>query len=32
MEPTWKPPGKVGDHPIGQPGDVTLADLLDFAT
>jgi Animal haem peroxidase len=32
MEPTWKPPGKVGDHPIGRPGDVTLADLLDFAT
>jgi heme peroxidase len=32
MEPTWKPPGTVGDVPIGQPGDVTLADLLDFAT
>jgi hypothetical protein len=32
MEPTWKPPGKVGDTPVGQPGDVTLADLLDFAT
>jgi hypothetical protein len=32
MEPTWKPPGKVGDTPIGQPGDITLAHLLDFAT
>jgi Animal haem peroxidase len=32
MEPTWKPPGKVGEAPIGRSGDITLADLLDFAT
>jgi len=32
MEPTWKPPGLVGETPIGQPGDITLADLLHFAT
>jgi hypothetical protein len=32
LQPTWKPPGKVGDRPIGQPGNVTLADLLKFAT
>jgi hypothetical protein len=32
LAPTWKPPGKVGDRPIGQPGTITLADLLKFAT
>ena len=32
VEPTWKPPGLVGQAPIGQPGDITLADLLHFAT
>ena len=32
MEPTWKPPGLVGEAPIGQPGDITLGDLLHFAT
>jgi hypothetical protein len=32
LAPTWKPPGKVGDRPIGRPGNITLADLLKFAT
>jgi hypothetical protein len=32
VEPTWKPPGKVGTTPFGRPGDFTLAHLLDFAT
>jgi hypothetical protein len=32
LAPTWKPPGKVGDRPIGRPGNITMADLLKFAT
>jgi hypothetical protein len=32
VQPTWKPPGKVGTTPFGRPGDFTLAHLLDFAT